>query len=67
MNVVNKVFGGLFVIALAPLLIPSYFITRLLGMDPFNLDGMGIEFGVMVVIAIIIGVAGGFFYIGTLI
>jgi len=67
MNIVNKIFGGLFVIALAPLLIPAYFITRLLGMDPFNLDGMGIEFGVMVVIAIIIGVAGGFFYIGTLI
>lgn len=67
MNIVNKIFGGLFVIALAPVMIPAYFITRLFGMDPFSMDGMGIEFGVMVVIAIIIGVAGGFFYIGTLI
>jgi len=31
------------------------------------MDGMGIEFGVMVVIAIIIAVAAGSFAIGTLI
>lgn len=67
MNIVNKIFGGLFILAIAPLMIPAYLITRLFGMDPFSMDGMGIEFGVMVVIAIIIAVAAGSFAIGTLI
>lgn len=67
MDIVGKVFGGLFVLAIAPVMIPAYLITRLLGMNPFDLDGMGIEFGVMVVIAIIIAVAAGAFFLGTMI
>jgi hypothetical protein len=64
---VGKILGGLFVLAIAPVMIPAYVITRLFGMDPFSLDGMGIDFGVMVVIAIIIAVAGGAFFLGTMV
>jgi len=47
-----KVLGQFLVIVmLAPFLIPAYAIARLMGIDPFDMDGMGIGFLVMVLIA----------------
>ena len=38
-------------ILLAPFLIPAYGLARLIGADPFSMEGMGIGFLVMVLIA----------------
>jgi len=47
-----KVLGQVLVIVmLAPFLIPAYAIARLMGTDPFDMDGMGMGFLVMVLIA----------------
>ena len=47
-----KVLGQVLVIVmLAPFLIPAYAIARLMGTDPFDMDGMGMGFLVMVLAA----------------
>lgn len=51
-------------ILLAPFLIPAYGIARLLGADPFSLDGMGIGFLVTALIAGGLAIAAVSFGIG---
>ena len=51
-------------ILLAPFLLPAFGIVKLLGGNPFNLDGMGADFMFMIVIAVGIAVAGGAFALG---
>ncbi len=55
------------VVAMIPFLIPAFFITKMLGGDMFSLDGMGIGFLITAVIAIVLAVGTGFFFLGTLI
>ena len=60
-----KVIGQVVVIlVLAPFLIPAYGIARLLGADPFSLDGMGIGFLITAMIAGGLAIAAGFFALG---
>ena len=60
-----KVIGQVLVIVLlAPFLIPAYGIARLLGSDPFSLDGGGIGFLVTAMIAGGLAIAAGAFAIG---
>ena len=53
-----------FVIAAAPFLALGYGFVKLIGGDPMNLDGMGVDFIIMVIVAIIAAVAVGSFAIG---
>ena len=66
--IAGKVFGAVWasfwIVLLAPFLIPAFGIVKLLGGDPFNLDGMGADFMFMVIIAVGIAVAGGAFALG---
>ena len=60
-----KVIGQVVVIlVLAPFLIPAYGISRLLGSDPFSLDGGGIGFLITAMIAVGLAIAAGFFALG---
>lgn len=60
-----KVIGQVVVIlVLAPFLIPAYGIARLLGSDPFSLDGGGIGFLITAMIAGGLAIAAGFFALG---
>ena len=60
-----KVIGQVVVIVLlAPFLIPAYGIARLLGSDPFDLDGGGIGFLITAMIAGGLAIAAGFFALG---
>jgi len=54
-------------IAMIPFLIPAFFITKMLGGDPFSLDGMGVGFLITAVIAGALAIGTGFFFLGTLI
>ena len=63
MKVIGQV---LMIILLAPFLIPAYGIARLLGADPFSLDGMGIGFLITAMIAGGLAIATVFFGIGYL-
>jgi hypothetical protein len=64
----SKVLGQIvLVLLLAPFLIPAYGIARLLGSDPFDLDGGGIGFLVTAMIAGGLAIAAGAFAIGYLI
>ena len=54
----------IFVIAAAPFLALGYGFVKLTGGDPMNLDGMGVDFISMVIVAIIAAVAVGSFAIG---
>lgn len=63
-KVVNAIWVAFWVVLLAPFLIPAFGIVKLLGGDPFSMDGMGADFLFMVVIAVGIAVAGGAFAIG---
>lgn len=65
-KVVNMIWVSFWVILFAPFLIPAFGIVKLLGGDPFNLDGMGADFMFMIIIAVGIAVAGGAFAIGYL-
>lgn len=61
----SKVLGQIvLVLLLAPFLIPAYGIARLLGSDPFDLDGGGIGFLVTAMIAGGLAIAAGAFAIG---
>lgn len=51
LKTVNVIWATAWTILLAPFLIPAYGIARLMGADPFSLDGMGIGFLVMGLIA----------------
>ena len=53
-----------FVIAAAPFLALGYGVVKLTGGDPMNLDGMGVDFIIMVIVAIIAAVAVGSFAFG---
>ena len=60
-----KVIGQVVVIVLLdPFLIPAYGIARLLGSDPFDLDGGGIGFLITAMIAGGLAIAAGFFALG---
>ena len=62
-----KVIGQvLLIVLLAPFLIPAYGIARLLGSDPFDLDGGGIGFLVTAMIAGALAIAAAAFTIGYL-
>lgn len=65
-----KAFGAIwtafFAILFAPFLIPAFCIVKLMGGDPFSMDGMGADWLFMVMIAIGIAVASGFFILGLL-
>jgi hypothetical protein len=54
------------VILLAPFLIPAYGIAKLLGADPMSLDGMGLGFLIMAIIAGGLFIASVGFVLGTL-
>lgn len=60
----QMVWAAFWTILFAPFLIPAFCIVKLLGGDPFSMDGIGADFLFMVVIAIGIAVAGGAFAIG---
>lgn len=64
MKVVNVVWVAFWTILLAPFLIPAFGIVKLLGGDPFSMDGMGADFLFMVIIAVGIAIAVGAFTIG---
>jgi hypothetical protein len=53
-----------FVIAAAPFLAVGYGVVKLTGGDPMSMDGMGVDFIIMVIVAIIAAVAVGSFAIG---
>ena len=55
------------VILLAPFLVPAYGIARLLGADPFSLEGMGVGFLITAIIAGALAIAALSFTLGTLI
>jgi hypothetical protein len=55
------------VIAFLPFLLPAYLIARVLGIDPFSLDGMGLGFLITIAIAGALAIGTGFFFLGTLI
>jgi hypothetical protein len=61
---IHIVWASFWTILLAPFLIPAFCIVKLLGGNPFNLDGMGADFMFMIIIAVGIAVAGGAFAIG---
>jgi hypothetical protein len=54
-SIILKIFGGLFIIALLPMLLPAYVISRIIGVDPFSMDGIGVEFLVFQGIAVAVG------------
>lgn len=63
-KIAEVAWASFWIILLAPFLIPAFGIVKLLGGDPFNLDGMGADFMFMVIIAVGIAVAGGAFALG---
>ena len=64
MKIISAIWATLWIILLAPFLIPAFGIVKLLGGDPFSMDGMGADFLFMVVIAVGIVIAGGAFALG---
>ena len=64
MKIVNVIWATFWIILLAPFLIPAFGIVKLLGGDPFSMDGMGADFMFMCIIAVGIAVAGGAFALG---
>ena len=64
MKVLEIIWATFWIILLAPFLIPAFGIVKLLGGDPFSMDGMGADFMFMVVIAVGIAIAGGAFALG---
>ena len=65
-KIAEVIWASFWIILLAPFLIPAFGIVKLLGGDPFNLDGMGADFMFMILIAVGIAVAGGAFALGYL-
>lgn len=63
-KIAGVIWASFWVILLAPFLIPAFGIVKLLGGDPFSMDGMGADWLFMVVIAIGIAVAGCAFALG---
>ena len=63
-RIAEVIWASFWIILLAPFLLPAFGIVKLLGGDPFNLDGMGADFMFMVIIAVGIAVAGGAFALG---
>lgn len=66
LKTVGVIWTTFWVILLAPFLIPAYGIARLLGADPFSLDGMGVGFLVMGLVAGGLVIASLGFVLGTL-
>ena len=66
LKTVGVIWAAFWTILLAPFLIPAYGIARLLGADPMSLDGMGIGFLVMALIAGGLFIAAVSFGIGYL-
>ena len=60
------VWATFWIILLAPFLIPAYGIARLIGADPFSMDGMGLGFLITAMIAGGLAIAAGFFALGYL-
>jgi uncharacterized membrane protein YwzB len=54
-------------IAILPFLAIGFVAVKLMGGDPMSMDGMGTDFIIMVIVAIIAAVAAGSFAIGYLI
>ena len=67
LNILNTAFKVVFGIIAFPFLAFGFLVTKLLGGDPFSLDGMGIGFLITAGIAIAAFVATVSFGIGTLI
>jgi hypothetical protein len=55
------------VIAFLPFLIPAYLIAKIMGADPFSLDGMGIGFLITIAIAGALAIGTSFFFLGKFI
>ena len=55
------------VIAFLPFLIPAYLIAKMMGADPFDMDGMGIGFLIVVLIAGALAIGTGAFLLGKFI
>lgn len=53
-------------IAILPFLAVGFAVVKLMGGDPMSMDNMGIDFVIMVIVAIITAVAAGSFAIGYL-
>jgi hypothetical protein len=51
-------------LALAPFLAVGYAVVKLTGGDPMSMDGMGVDFIIMIIVAIIAAVAVGSFAVG---
>ena len=66
LKTLNVIWAAFWTVLLAPFLIPAYGIARLMGADPFSLDGMGVGFLVMALIAAGLAIAAVSFGIGYL-
>lgn len=55
------------VIALFPFLAIGFVVVKLMGGNPMSMDGMGIDFVIMIITALIAAIATGAFLIGYLI
>lgn len=63
-NSVKSVAAALWLLMIAPFVIPAFAITRLLGGDPFSMDDMGTSWMVMIFIAIGLAATTAAFLIG---
>jgi hypothetical protein len=63
-KIAHMAFATVWLAMIAPFIIPAFLIVKVLGGDPFSMDGMGADFMFMVAIAIGIAVASGAFAIG---
>lgn len=66
LKTLGVIWAAFWTILLAPFLIPAYGIARLLGADPLSLDGMGVGFLVMGLIAAGLFIAAVSFGVGYL-
>jgi len=64
---VEVVWKAAWAVIILPFIVPAFLISKLFGVDPLSMDDMGAGFVIMVLIAIGIAIAGGFFLLGTLI
>jgi hypothetical protein len=54
-------------IAILPFLAVGFAVVKMMGGDPMSMDGMGIDFVIMIIIALIAAIATGAFLLGKFI
>jgi len=66
LKTLGVIWATFWIILLAPFLIPAYGIARLLGVDPFSMDDMGLGFMITAIIALVLAAAALSFTVGAL-